>query len=67
MHLIASFHAILVVAISLLNLYLGVDDDFEHHLYGIMTGYFIADYFTYCLSHDPIVYGFHHVYGVVEH
>ena len=65
MHIIASFHALVVAALGCLNLYLGADDDFEHHLYTVMAGYFIADYFTYCIGHDPIVYGFHHVVTVL--
>jgi hypothetical protein len=65
MHLIASFHAVLVAGVAVLNIHLGPDNDYEHILYVVMAGYFIADYFTYCIGHDPIVYGFHHTVTVL--
>ena len=61
MHIIASFHAVVVAALASWNIYLGPHQDLEAPLYIIMAGYFIADYFTYCIRHDPIVYGFHHM------
>jgi len=66
MHLIATFHALAVAGISVANLYVGADADFEHHLYTVMAGYFLADYFTYCIGHDPIIYGFRKLFFSAE-
>jgi hypothetical protein len=63
-YFVSSVHAIIVSAMAMLNIYLGVDDHMEEYLFSLMAGYFLADYFMYCLRKEFAIYGLHHLLTV---
>jgi len=61
LYVVSMVHATAVTLLGLVNLYIGPEGDhFEHVLFVVMTSYFVADFFTYCLSWRLAIFGFHH-------
>ena len=57
----STIHSLYVTAVSTFNLYVGMDDHFEDHLFVVMSGYFVGDYLVNCLNpKDRYVFFFHH-------